>query len=501
MNGVLLEKEIHVSSLEEAIELANQFKKERYFDWFRGQAKNWPLSTSFARKSKLKGKEELEKLNRFVNWVSSNSEIEYLEKKTDKMIAIAQHYGIATNFIDFTLNPEIAGFFASDAKWIRKGTKSCIICLNRNKTYELFSIFSKNRKIHPELLEFEVDNLWRLEAQEGKFLYSPFKNIEDFLSVTKILFPFEKGGNQHLRNKVYPSRKSILEILLDQYFNSEEVYRFHQTVKQFEDLKKYHLDDDYSEVREKLKSELNVHPSWNESNIKEWREIRKEKIPNFSKKITVNVKYNSDLSIFRDEIYDQIFQGLSNIEEVKSKLINWNLERVGDKRLSISTRYINKIWDGLRLTPFHLKEISYGLSNALVLQFISKKEKLDLRYSFHKQWKKICEALFGELIYIEMTSGDGSHTRCYIGKDKIVDALRDALREDLKQILKTEFDEINGELLENILLKMNEPKYIFNFQKLNSVFVTDAVPTQIIHFPLGQPVYYSAAKLEVFGIP
>ena len=49
----------------------------------------------------------------------------------DAICAVAQHYGIPTNCIDFTTSAEVAGFFAADNANARPlSDESCILCLN-----------------------------------------------------------------------------------------------------------------------------------------------------------------------------------------------------------------------------------------------------------------------------------------------------------------------------------------------------------------------------------
>jgi hypothetical protein len=41
----------HVADVHEAIALAVRLRDERKYDWFRGQAKNYPLAPSLARRT------------------------------------------------------------------------------------------------------------------------------------------------------------------------------------------------------------------------------------------------------------------------------------------------------------------------------------------------------------------------------------------------------------------------------------------------------------------
>ncbi len=92
-----------VNNVDEAVKLANKLKEQNGYDLFRGQIKNWLLKSSFGRQvDKNKKDEAIEKMARFVWWVKRTKGLEELAKHPDDMIAIAQHYGIPTNFVDFT---------------------------------------------------------------------------------------------------------------------------------------------------------------------------------------------------------------------------------------------------------------------------------------------------------------------------------------------------------------------------------------------------------------
>ena len=62
----------------------------------------------------------------------------------------------------------------------------------------------------------DVNNLWRLQAQRGVFLFCNFNYDMDF-PLDKIIFPYTGYPSYPTRKIVYPSDKSALELLLDQY--------------------------------------------------------------------------------------------------------------------------------------------------------------------------------------------------------------------------------------------------------------------------------------------
>jgi hypothetical protein len=71
------------------------------------------------------------------------------------------------------------------------------------------------------MVKISVPNLWRLEAQHGQFLYTPFKGIENFYQFNRITFPYLYPSTELQEPEIYPVKKSTLEASLDHYFEAE----------------------------------------------------------------------------------------------------------------------------------------------------------------------------------------------------------------------------------------------------------------------------------------
>src|SRR5687767_3370811 len=98
----------------EALRIAEEVKRQGKHNWFRGQRRNWPLRSSLARLKDSEREGALRVSGRFEHWVKSTSGLEDLAANADMAIAVAQHYGLPTNFVDFTTEPKVAAFFATD---------------------------------------------------------------------------------------------------------------------------------------------------------------------------------------------------------------------------------------------------------------------------------------------------------------------------------------------------------------------------------------------------
>jgi len=93
-------------SIMEALKLAEKFKKSGKYNLFRGQAKNWEVVPTAGRISKEKFEQSKKQLERLLYYFSTETVLKKYCSRIDDFFAIAQHYGIPTNYIDFTENEQ-----------------------------------------------------------------------------------------------------------------------------------------------------------------------------------------------------------------------------------------------------------------------------------------------------------------------------------------------------------------------------------------------------------
>src|SRR6185436_19666248 len=107
-----------VANVDEAIDLATRWRDEGRYDWFRGQLRaEWHPYSSLMRLQLRDPKWEaphLARIRRLHSWLRSTAGLTNLAEDAHAFMAIAQHYGIATHYLDFTTDPAVAGFFACD---------------------------------------------------------------------------------------------------------------------------------------------------------------------------------------------------------------------------------------------------------------------------------------------------------------------------------------------------------------------------------------------------
>ena len=147
------------------------------------------------------------------------------------MLAVAQHYGLPTTLIDFSTEPKVAAFFSShNPPSSNDGeVNSCIICLDYD---ELRTVYEATKIVEPDMPEpraiiLTIPDLWRIQSQQGVFLEYPFDSgFERYtFGFDRIVFPTERDPSVLSKpisvQDIYPTQKSDLEVLIDQFFMLE----------------------------------------------------------------------------------------------------------------------------------------------------------------------------------------------------------------------------------------------------------------------------------------
>jgi hypothetical protein len=490
-----------VNTVDEAVELANDLKEKGGYDLFRGQIKNWPLKSSFGRQvDKNKKGEALEKMARFESWVKRTKGLEELAKHSDDIIAVAQHYGIPTNFVDFTTSPRVAGFFASYGKIEEENVESCILCLNSQDLMDFWkNWFMQSEYPLPEILYLEVQNLWRLEAQHGVFLFCPYSNFEHIYDLDRIYFPYNGQISSVTEDEIFPKRKSQLEILLDQYFMNELM------MENEKNIPVGMMRHTIPEIKEKCNPELVLNgtpppklSSWDDSNIEPWLVQPNEKYLNTLDDETweMALDLNKDLGSIQNEALDYLTKQLKNSPNVRNRLLNWSVTIVGtQQRNPIENRvesYIKRLWDGLRKLPYDDQDIAKGLANCFMLaSYLLKQGRV-----MQVDWTIATSECFGETIEIEFGSEDGSYSRSFASKSKLLAAIRDDIYDYLDPKWKPQLEKNITGLLQAIWT----PSRLFDYDKLAKLFAHEIAPVQVIMRSERVAIFFSPARLDSFGL-
>jgi hypothetical protein len=478
-----------VESLSQALKLARSFQRSGKYNLFRGQAKNWDVVSTGRRLPESDYEKKAKVLERLMFFMDEHKSLSKYKSSIDWFFAVAQHYGFATNYIDFTMDYKVAAYFATHSKENKVGEDCVIVCLNEddfNSLIDFTSVIFKNKDfLAPYIAKINVDNLWRLQAQKGLFLFTPTGSIEEYYKFDRIIFPFNKRYNTLSKKDIYPSHKSELELLMDQFFELENRLvrekRFQDFITEIgiEPTKLPPLR--ISQFFKKLK----VHKSWRRKSCKVWEfsfveyweksEIRKN--------IKFTIKENE---VKPQRVKELIESGFKRLTISKESKVGFDISIGFSERKKIQNhlnRNCSILWNGCRNLPFDLMEIKNILSDYIYLQ-IQHGEEIDSEsFRFNYQFK------------IDMSYRSLSKSSCLISAH----LLNEAARDDLYDVIYDDFQKLEPY---EIFQHLNKPKYYFDFNKLLSVFKKELIVNQMLEqcFDEKPVIFFSPAQIDLLGL-
>lgn len=491
-----------VRDVNEAVSLCVSLKKAGKYDWFRGQQRNWPLKSSFMRLDETEQQKVLGQFARFEHWIKTTHGLEPIASNTDMTMAVAQHHGLPTQFIDFTTDPIAAGFFASTTYLAEqeKEELSCILCLDTQDLDDFWMDMPKRFK-KPEFIRLTVPNLWRLEAQSGVFLYCPYPNFEHIYNLDRIFFPPSRLTTDMPQHGFYPVRKSSLEMLLDQFFMNERLIEGEHAIRSnaaFMPVHDWQSPPNRCDPDIILGGDMPTHESWKPDHVNAWLNVETEKLHESvtTERININLTTVDSPNTVGDAFRATILKRLNDDSALRLSLATFTSTFIPSVLNDIDLKKIlqaaTRLWDGLRRLPFSDEEVATSLGNYLALQlWWVKLEKPRV-----EEFELVASACFGESQWVEFGSSDGSYARAYAGKKELLGCVR----QDVSAFLAPRFKEqVEGNIV-GLLQGCSDPKKLFEFRPLASLFATQIAPVQVITRK-GSAVYFSPARLDSFGLP
>lgn len=381
-------KVFEAANAEEAVELAQSFKVEGRYHWFRGQVRDWPPYSSLHRinaSSDTGRRERAERrLHLLIDWVRQTPELAYLlnPEHVHDLFGIMQHYGIATNYIDFTTEPAVAGFFAADTTTPPTEGRACIYCLN---TQNLESRWNDIRQLNErknasiELTTLSVRNLWRLQAQHGVFVFANYNWDKDY-PLDRIIFAYSGYPPYPTRERIYPEHKSSLEQLLDQYFSLENTTFANEDMRRFmEDIKLrggHAFDATWETWPEGYypeafpnKSRMISLGSWSDRALRDWDV---DPVEDYNETIgptlRLKLKPTTDPAELRKAVTFGVKHILYSTRSLRSKAVDWAFESLAEP---LSPDRLNSLfrspWNGMRRLPYSEAEIAEAFGSIVAL--------------------------------------------------------------------------------------------------------------------------------------
>lgn len=481
-----------VENIDKAFKLAKDFELEGRYNLFRGQAKNWRVVPTAGRLSSKKYFESARKLKRLLYYFSTENSLKKYCRRIDSFFAIAQHYGFATNYIDFTTNVKVAFYFATNSKHNKIGEDCSIICLNEDDFKEFVSYFNtlweSNNVVPPYITKVNVDNLWRLQAQSGCFLFTPFQNIETLYDFDRIVFPFTDNYKGLTDTDIYPAQKSEIEILLDLFFNTEEKIKGEKWFQKFFEDNNLPVTRLFHRNNYKILKKKQIHKSWKSSFHRKWDFLLTETLSSINgiKRVELFVSRDLDVKEQMERLKTTLRKQFSKYEIERNTLIDFEIlseTRLSEKLYKSLIRNVSLIWEGTRNLLYSDDEIINIVSMYLSLE-MSKKQLGEIEYSENNE----------KLIILELVNKYGAKTRCKASPSNVVHAFR----EDINEIVvNTMMRPIPSE----ILLHINTPRHIFDFTKLLNLFKTELIAYQVLeNSENSNPViFFSPSQIETIG--
>jgi len=492
-----------VKSMKEALELAKKFKEERKYDLFRGQARNWEVVSSASRIND--NSLVIKETEKFYRFCATNELLKpYIDSENfDEFIAIAQHYGLKTNFVDFTSSPEIAMYFATHDKSCEVGQESVIVCLNRNEFEKevregfIQHLISKQKLSTPRIIEVDLTNLWRLEAQKGCFMELQLIGFDKLYGFDRIHFPYSEPFDDIQKTDIYPERKSPIEIELDKFFMDMRMSENAKIVRNFPNV--VHIEDKpplaaYNKIFQDF-SKLSKHSSWDNIDSK-WnteKQVQWEYAEN-REHLQIDIqKLASNNSYYFTQLIDVITQHRNRLIDIEvineEKFVSRNLigfsgsaPIFAPSKVTISEK-IKTIYDGMNPLPY---------SNEHIVNAI--KELLHIELYFDNKTDKI-EVEFGE-----RDNGRGYYSRAFI----LENDYQSLLREDILEYINLEYlsknadsEDIKKCISKSIIDLGCNISLIFDFNKFVDLFAKRIIPFQA--FLNRSAILFNPAIIKIFG--
>ena len=503
-------KEQVFDSVKDAMAVALRMKDEEGYDLFRGQQCAWPVVSSFRRLNLNEQSEAKSRLNQFINWAQQEPALLQYGFSSDQAIAVAQHYGIPTTFLDFTTDIEVARYFAIehciglDDNYDRQPELSCIVAIKSDhvKTWVKERFQQAGQFLGSELLELDVPNLWRLEAQSGVFLVDDV--LLDNYPFVYLLFPASiSTEDSRDRSSVYPDERSDLELILDQWFLHERASAGTRHIQEeFEraGVAFNRLDMDSTDgigLKDIIRPE--PHPSW--SGGGDWlREAERFDVvqPRPNEVLTIALSSGVDLEAVRSRVTELL--PLDSLVDLRTRSVLWHCVVDGTAHPSTSEK-LRRQWDALRIDGYSELQIveSFIMSISLAslqLGLIDGWPKYDGSLGVGEDIEPLTR-LFDCDLLVEVTGLVG-YSRAVVSAT----ALHSAVRDDIDRYLPADLYEHTGpspaERMKQLLTGIHRPSLLFDFHRFADLYVRQVIPMSVIFRP-DLPLY-PVLHLETFGL-
>ena len=492
---------VRAADVVEAIAVAQRLLELGEAQWFRGQVRNWPkLTPTFYRIAESDRADAEQRLARFFEWVKTTQGLEDLAASPDAVIAVAQHHGIPTPFLDFTTDADVAGFFASvTEQQVEQGTESCIYCLNIARADRIWAAVRVLGPEHEvERLELNIPNLWRLEAQKGVFVWSSYADLNIPFPLDRITFPYQGPVAGPLVDEIYPKRESPLEARLREYFQIEQIKRGSRVMDLLRGSVSVTEMEDEPFIAKHFISEPAPHSSWAEAKIRPWLQLRRESWRNLAKArqhcFEVDPAQPRDLAAAR--FGDTVSVALATEPALRDAPVTWSIMPLVDSgRLDkpLAT-VIQHVWDEMARLPWSDKALASALTATMRWWLTAQRIAQETGFEYVQLARATAERLLERPIRIELGGQQNAHNWGWVDEADLLDAVRT----DFPSLLRPESrDSILGHSF-NTMMIARSPPLLFDFDQLSELFSSVIIPTQAVFYP-DHPLFPTPARALIIG--
>src|SRR6201996_799432 len=383
-----------VDSVNDAVRLAEQWRADGSHMWFRGQARPWPLIGSLGRLMETADADaEVEaveaRIGSFVRWAGKIPSLRYLldEEHTDALFAVLQHYGVPTHYVDFSTDPNIAGFFAAHDPSAIPGQQGCIIAIDPGSFVEILrtsaQVTGVAREAWPEQVTVAVDDLWRMQAQSGHFIYLPLQDVENWYGYDRIVFTHDGQPHPIPVERIYPTRKSSLEIMLDEFFSEERTRDSEFYIREMFDqwqqkgIRVTHGTTEVPDEMAYLHSGSAPHWSWSRIDPRWYFSPPQTYVAATGDAPQVEFKVARDRSA---DLNPSVRQAVDNLlashPKSRERAVRWVVTCDGEIQRQWSER-VERVWDGMRGLPYTIGQLAAGIAATIEMSLPGRPDEAD----------------------------------------------------------------------------------------------------------------------------
>lgn len=264
--------EWEAATLADALEFCEGYRQIRPQAVFRGQSnQEWLLRANAFRGSPTPREIQFRfsQTDQFNRWWNAN--VPQLPLTGDQIWQIAQHYGMATDFLDFTASPWIAAFFAcdqiaSDQPKHRGAAIFVIDPIDFERLADLAQLHYCPPSLKPVLSRYKdigrpnaLPGLRRMQAQRGSFIRDPNGTLDAIMdgafSVVPLMFEEEFGAPPLFKKVSFNRRPEDHALLQTQGISLESLFppgdSFEQQVERFMEIYRREPRITSTEIRER----------------------------------------------------------------------------------------------------------------------------------------------------------------------------------------------------------------------------------------------------------